>query len=180
MITIEEIVKATKGELIQGNLEDEISNFQIDSRAVTEKSFYCPIRGENVDGQKFIMDCAKKHCKGFFVADMSFVDVDNVDKSTAIIKVTDTKQALIDTGIYNREKHRDIEVVAITGSVGKTSTREMVNSVLKEHYNTLSTMKNMNSHIGMPLITLMMDNQELAILEAAAAEQEYEKKYGEE
>ena len=65
------------------------------------------------------MDCAKKHCKGFFVSDMSYVDVDNVDKDTAIIKVKDTKQALIDIGIYNREKHRDIEVVAITGSVGK-------------------------------------------------------------
>lgn len=166
MITIEEIVKATKGELISGNPNMRVSDFQIDSRLVTEKSFYCPILGERVDGQKFIMDCANKHCKGFFVADMSFVNVDSVDKDTAIIKVTDTKQALIDIGIYNREKHRNMEVVAITGSVGKTSTREMVNSVLKEHYNTLSTMKNMNSHIGMPLITLMMDNQDLAVLEA--------------
>ena len=166
MLTIEEIVKSTNGELIQGNLSDTISDFQTDSRPVNEKSFYCPILGERVDGQKFIMDCAKKHCKGFFVSDMSYVDVDNVDKDTAIIKVKDTKQALIDIGIYNREKHRDIEVVAITGSVGKTSTREMVNSVLKEHFNTLSTMKNMNSHIGMPLITLMMDKQELAVLEA--------------
>lgn len=166
MITIEEIIKATKGELISGNINVEVSDFQIDSRLVTEKSFYCPILGERVDGQKFIMDCAKKHCKGFFVSDMNYVDVNNVDKDTAIIKVADTKQALIDIGIYNREKHRDIEVVAITGSVGKTSTREMVNSVLKVHFNTLSTMKNMNSHIGMPLITLMMDNQDIAVLEA--------------
>ena len=166
MLTIEEIIKATKGELIQGNLNDTVSNFQIDSRPVTEESFYCPILGEKVDGQKFIMDCARKHCKGFFVSDMNYVDVDNVDKDTAIIKVANTKQALIDIGVYNREKHREMEVVAITGSVGKTSTREMVNSVLKEHFNTLSTMKNMNSHIGMPLITLMMDKQELAILEA--------------
>lgn len=166
MLTIEEIVKATKGELIQGKLNDTVSNFQIDSRPVTEESFYCPILGEKVDGQKFIMDCARKHCKGFFVSDMNYVDVDNVDKDTAIIKVANTKQALIDIGVYNREKHREMEVVAITGSVGKTSTREMVNSVLKEHFDTLSTMKNMNSHIGMPLITLMMDKQELAILEA--------------
>ena len=166
MLTIEEIIKATKGELIQGNLNDTVSNFQIDSRPVTEESFYCPILGEKVDGQKFIMDCVRKHCKGFFVSDMNYVDVDNVDKDTAIIKVANTKQALIDIGVYNREKHREMEVVAITGSVGKTSTREMVNSVLKEHFNTLSTMKNMNSHIGMPLITLMMDKQELAILEA--------------
>ena len=166
MITIEEIVKATNGELISGNPKIEVSDFQTDSRPVNENSFYCPILGERVDGQKFIMDCAKKHCKGFFVSDMNYVDVNNVDKDTAIVKVKDTKQALIDIGIYNREKHRNIEVVAITGSVGKTSTREMVNSVLKVHYNTLSTMKNMNSHIGMPLITLMMDKQELAILEA--------------
>ena len=129
MLTIEEIVKATKGELIQGNLNDTVSNFQIDSRPVTEESFYCPILGEKVDGQKFIMDCVRKHCKGFFVSDMNYVDVDNVDKDTAIIKVANTKQALIDIGVYNREKHREMEVVAITGSVGKTSTREMVNSV---------------------------------------------------
>ena len=157
---------ATNGKLLSGNVNDEIDNFQIDSRNVDNTSFYCPLIGEKVNGQKFIMDCVNKHCKGFFISDMSFVDMKNIPKCINVIQVQDTKKALIDIGIYNRNKHLNIEVVAITGSVGKTSTREMVNSVLKQHYNTLSTMKNMNSHIGMPLITLMMDKQDIAILEA--------------
>ena len=92
--------------------------------------------------------------------------IKEVNKDIIIIEVEDTKKALVDIGIFNRNKHKDIEVVAITGSVGKTSTREIVSSVLSQQKNILVTEKNMNSYIGMPLMTLKLEEQEMAVLEA--------------
>ena len=89
-----------------------------------------------------------------------------IDKDIVVIKVNDTTDALIDIGVYNRDKHIDINVVAVTGSVGKTSTREMIASVLNQGMNVMVTEKNMNSHIGMPLMDLKLENQEIAVLEA--------------
>lgn len=164
MLKVEEIVKATKGELLSGNLADEIKDYKIDSREITNGDFYIPIIGEKVDGHKFIYDCIEKGCSGFFVSNVEYIR--KISKKVNIIKVADTKQALIDIAKYNRNKHKDIDVVAITGSVGKTSTREMVASVLSEDRNILVTQKNMNSHIGMPLMDLKLEKQDLAVLEA--------------
>lgn len=169
MLKVEEIIEATHGILLNGNKEKEISSYKIDSRKVEDGDFYIPILGENVDGHKFITQCVKQGCSGFFISELDFIDLDKVtqfNNEIVIIQVKDTKQALVDIGIYNRHKHIDIDVVAITGSVGKTSTREMIASVLSQTKNLMVTLNNMNSHIGMPLMTLRLDNQELAILEA--------------
>lgn len=169
MLKVKELLEATNGKLLNGNLEDEINNYKIDSREVKSGDFYIPIVGENVDGHRFINDTVKNNCSGFFVSNIDSIDIQKikeVNKDIIIIEVEDTKKALVDIGIFNRNKHKDIEVVAITGSVGKTSTREIVSSVLSQQKNILVTEKNMNSYIGMPLMTLKLEEQEMAVLEA--------------
>ena len=169
MLKVKELLEATNGKLLNGNLEDEINNYKIDSREVKSGDFYIPIVGENVDGHRFINDTVKNNCSGFFVSNIDSIDIQKikeVNKDIIIIEVEDTKKALVDIGIFNRNKHKDIEVVAITGSVGKTSTREIVSSVLSQQKNILVTEKNMNSYIGMPLMTLKLEAQEMAVLEA--------------
>lgn len=168
MLDVREILEATNGKLLNGNIDTKILKYNIDSRIIEKDDFYIPLIGENVDGHKFIIDCVKKECSGFFVSNenIDLKEIVSLNGDIIIIKVKDTKQALIDIGKYNRNKHINIDVVAITGSVGKTSTREMVSSVLSKSLNLMVTQKNMNSHIGMPLMDLMLDNQDLAVLEA--------------
>lgn len=169
MLKAKEIVEATKGILLNGDNETEILDYKIDSRQIEKGDFYIPILGENVDGHKFITQCVDKGCSGFFISNLEVINLEEImqyNKNIVIIQVKDTKQALVDIGIYNRKKHIDIDVVAITGSVGKTSTREMIASVLSQNKNLLVTQKNMNSYIGMPLMDLKFNNQDLAILEA--------------
>lgn len=169
MLKVKEIIEATNGQLLNGDNETYIKNYKIDSREIADGDFYIPLLGENVDGHKFIIDAVKKGCSGFFLSNYDYVDINKIielNNNVIIIYVKDTKQALIDTGIYNRNKHIDIDAVAITGSVGKTSTRQMIASVLSQNMNIMVTQKNMNSHIGMPLMDLMLENQDLAVLEA--------------
>ena len=167
MLSVREILNATNGILLNGDLEKEISNYKIDSREINQGDFYVPIIGEKVDGHKFILDTIKKGCIGFFTSeDVELENIKSINTKVIVIKVEDTLKALQAIGKYSRNKKIDIEVVGITGSVGKTSTREMIASVLGQQKELLVTQKNMNGHIGLPLMTLLMEKQDLAILEA--------------
>lgn len=167
MLSVREILNATNGILLNGDLEKEISNYKIDSREINDGDFYVPIIGEKVDGHKFILDTIKKGCIGFFTSeDVELENIKSINTKVIVIKVEDTLKALQAIGKYSRNKKIDIEVVGITGSVGKTSTREMIASVLGQQKELLVTQKNMNGHIGLPLMTLLMEKQDLAILEA--------------
>lgn len=167
MLSVREILNATNGILLNGDLEKEISNYKIDSREINQGDFYVPIIGEKVDGHKFILDTIKKGCIGFFTSeDIELDNIKSINNQVIVIKVEDTLKALHAIGKYSRNKKIDIEVVGITGSVGKTSTREMIASVLGQQKELLVTQKNMNGHIGLPLMTLLMEKQDLAVLEA--------------
>ena len=167
MLSVREILNATNGILLNGDLEKEISNYKIDSREINQGDFYVPIIGEKVDGHKFILDTIKKGCIGFFTSeDIELETIKSINNQVIVIKVEDTLKVLHAIGKYSRNKKIDIEVVGITGSVGKTSTREMIASVLGQQKELLVTQKNMNGHIGLPLMTLLMEKQDLAVLEA--------------
>ena len=68
MLNIREILRATNGELLNGNINTNILNYNIDSRIIKKGDFYIPLIGENVDGHKFIIDCVKNDCSGFFIS----------------------------------------------------------------------------------------------------------------
>lgn len=172
MLNIEEIIKATNGKLINGEKNIVPKLYEIDSRNVKIGDFFIPIIGEKVDAHNFIIDTVKKGSIGYFINKncTDFEKINNesvkINPQICIIAVEDTKQALIDSGKYNREKHINIPIVTVVGSVGKTSTREMITSVLKEEKNVLSTKKNYNSNIGTSLMCLEMASQDVCVLEA--------------
>lgn len=172
MLNIEELVKATKGILRNGNSTIIPERYEIDSREIKQGDFFIPIQGEKVDAHEYIIDCVKKGAVGFFIMESYPFKEEMITESIklnadiCIIEVIDTLQALIESGKYNRQKHIDIPVVAITGSVGKTSTREMIASVLKQEKNILVTQKNYNSNIGTSIMCLQIDHQDVCVLEA--------------
>lgn len=171
MLNVEEVVKATNGKLLNGDFKFTPKEYVIDSRNIENNPFFVPIAGENTDGHKYILNAVSARICGFFV-NKNFEEKDEIikksieiNRSIIIIEVSDTKEALYQAGVYNRNKHIDIPVVAVTGSVGKTSTREMISSVLASEKNVLTTIKNYNSIIGAPIMALKMDNQDVCVFE---------------
>ena len=153
-----EILEATKGILVSGNKEDDICFFSQDSRQMKNGGMYIPLKGERFDGHDFIESAFQTGATAIITAK----DVSYPDK--IVIKVEDTYQALKDMAIYLRS-HRPVKVVGVTGSVGKTSTRDMVYSVVKQKYKTLKTEGNYNNEIGLPLTILRYQDEEVMVLE---------------
>ena len=153
-----EIVEATRGILVSGNKDDEINFFSQDSRQMTNGGMYIPLKGERFDGHNFIESAFQTGAQAI----ISEKDVNYEDK--IVIKVKDTHQALKDMASYLRN-HRPVKVVGVTGSVGKTSTRDMVYSVVKQKYKTLKTEGNYNNEIGLPLTILRYHDEEVLVLE---------------
>ena len=121
---IKEIVTATNGILLNGDENFEVVGFSQDSRNIKAGMMYIPIIGERFDGHDFI-DSAFENGASAIITDRDVYKSDKI-----IIKVKDTLIALQDMARYLR-KHRDVKVVGITGSVGKTRTRDMVYSVVR-------------------------------------------------
>ena len=153
-----EIVEATRGILVSGNKDDEINFFSQDSRQMTNGGMYIPLKGERFDGHNFIESAFQTGAQAI----ISEKNVNYEDK--IVIKVKDTHQALKDMASYLRS-HRPVKVVGVTGSVGKTSTRDMVYSVVKQKYKTLKTEGNYNNEIGLPLTILRYHDEEVLVLE---------------
>lgn len=171
MLNVNNILEATKGKKINGENLDILS-YSISSNEINEKCMFIPLKGEKTDGHKYIISAVKNGCIGFFISKNYNNKVDVIEESLKInekiiiIEVEDTLEALKNMARYVRRKNNDIPVIAVTGSVGKTSTREMINSVLSKKYSVLKTIKNYNSNIGIPLMLLMYNNEEIMLLEA--------------
>jgi len=147
-----EIVKAVDGKLLSGSLEAEFSNITTDSRAVKNGDFFIPLVGEKFDGHDYILSSFEKGANGCF----THKDISGID-GKIVIKVEDTLVALRKLASYYRQKF-DIPFVGITGSVGKTSTKDMVYSVLSQKYNVLKTQGNFNNEIGVPLTVFNLES----------------------
>lgn len=154
-----EIAKATGGELF-GNGEVMADGITTDSRSVSEGALFIAIRGERFDGNRFI---ASAYAQGAAVV------IGNEDISQpegkAYIKVSDSVKALGLLSTYYRQKF-SIPLVGVTGSVGKTTTKEMIAAVLSASFQTLKTEGNFNNAIGMPLTLLgLSETTEAAVIE---------------
>ena len=141
------------------NLEKEVSGIAIDSRKVEADWLFAATVGERVDGHSFIEACYEKGCL------CCLGEKAPVCKDRSYIQVDSTFQALKDIAEYYRST-LSIPVVGITGSVGKTSTKEMIASVLGVKYNTLKTAGNFNNEVGLPLTVFnIREEHEAAVLE---------------
>ncbi|HHW32322.1 MAG TPA: UDP-N-acetylmuramoyl-tripeptide--D-alanyl-D-alanine ligase [Clostridiaceae bacterium] len=149
-----EILAAVRGVLLNGTPDAEITGVSIDSRKIMDGDLFIPIKGERYDGHDFIEQAVNSGAK----AVLTSKDIKIDGGSIVVIKVNDTKKALGDLAAYYRSKF-NIPFIGITGSVGKTSTKEMVACVLGQHLNTLKTMGNYNNEIGLPLSVLNLDSR---------------------
>ena len=140
------------------------SIIDIDSRSIRNGSMFFAIKGENFDGNKFANEALKKGAKIAVIDsdDVSF----NYDKN--IIKVNDSLKTLQELALFHRKSVKS-KILAITGSNGKTTTKELIHSVLSTSYKTISTDGNFNNHLGVPLSLLRIkDDTEFSVIELGA------------
>ncbi len=158
-VSISEIAFAVKGEMFNCTEDFFIKGVSTDSRKIKSGDLFIPISGVNFDGHDFI--CNAVVAGAALVLSEKDLDKDNIP----YIKVKSTKDALIDLAAYYRSKF-NIPAVAITGSSGKTTTKEMVAAVLSESLNVLKNEGNYNNTIGLPLTILNLNkNHEICVLE---------------
>lgn len=160
-MSLQEIAAACGGTYYGGSefLPREVSSVVIDSRKAEKDSLFIAIRGARVDGHAFIPKVMEQ---GALCA-VSEEDLGDVPYS--YIKVASCEQALKDIAEHYR-RSLDIKVVGISGSVGKTSTKEMIASVLSQKYSVLKTEGNFNNEIGLPLTVFNLRKEhEIAVLE---------------
>lgn len=160
-MNLHDILKISNGEIINGNILDQkIGNIQIDSRKVEINDIFICIKGKNDDGHNYIKEIENK-CSCIIVSKDVIVTSD-----VLVIKVDDTISFMGTLSNYIRLKYINIPLIAITGSVGKTTTKELLYHVLNEKYKILYTKKNYNNNIGVPMtIFNLNENYNLIILE---------------
>ena len=176
---VKDIVKITNGKILCGDEKIPCNHFVRDSREVKEGDVYVALKGEKFDGNDFFLDAIYNGAKVCIVSkdvrekenDTKLVntEADKINNSikenkVTIIKVEDTLKALQEIATYKRMQY-NIPVVAVTGSVGKTSTKDLIASVVSQKYNTLKTKGNYNNEIGLPLTILGLTNEEAMVVE---------------
>ena len=165
-IKVKDIVEATGGRLLSGDENIPLGDICIDSRKIKEGDLFVPIVGNKIDAHRFIESALEKgaatltqHHRGVVISDKPY------------IQVTDTEKALQDIGIYIRNR-MNIPVIGVTGSVGKTTTREMIATALSGCVNVYQTSGNYNSQVGVPVtISRMPEDAAVAVIEMGMSEQ---------
>ncbi|MEA3436479.1 MAG: UDP-N-acetylmuramoyl-tripeptide--D-alanyl-D-alanine ligase [Thermodesulfobacteriota bacterium] len=158
--TTADILEATGGELICGDLNYRFSGISIDSRGILENELFVAIKGEVHDGHSFAEDVIRQGVPGIIIDKEKVNDlpVHELKKNKLIcLAVNNTTKALGDLASFHR-KRTNVPIVAITGSNGKTTTREMTAAVVEQRFETLSSTGNFNNEIGLPLTLLKLDH----------------------
>ena len=163
-LNLQEIVKATKGALLKEADVKEIKAVSTDTRKIEEGTMFIALKGENFNGNNYVLDAFNKGAK-IAIVDEVKCDLNELKEDVALIKVENTGRALMDLAKFYREK-LGLKVVGITGSAGKTSTKDLVAAVLSDKYKVFKTKGNFNNEIGLPLMILELDSTyDVAILE---------------
>lgn len=166
ILTVENIVNALQATLVNGDEHKEkvLEGAAIDSRKVEKDNLFFAIKGDKVDGHDFIK-AAFDNGAGAVICER----VPDGEEGICIV-VEDTVEALKKLASFYREQ-LGIKVVGVTGSIGKTTTKEFIATVLSQKYNVFRTEKNQNNLIGLPLSILnIKENNEVAVLEMGISE----------
>lgn len=165
IITLETLILGAGGELYNVDSGITIYGIEIDSRQVTKDKCFMPLLGERFDGHIFLKDAFKKGCQIALCEKAYFYTHIEALKDHSLILVDNTTKALHRLTKYILEK-TGVDVIGITGSVGKTTTKELIYAVLSQSYQVHKNSGNYNNHIGMPLTVFGLEaDHEIAILE---------------
>lgn len=163
--SFDDLIEATEAKVLQATSEEpEGYSISTDTRTITNGNVYLPLMGASFDGHKFIKEALDKGASGYFV-DKNHTP-EKIDSQNAfILEVEDTLLALMSLARYYRESFNAI-VIALTGSSGKTTTKEILYSVLSEKFNVQRSKMNFNNEIGVSKTLLEVEEDtEIVILE---------------
>lgn len=164
-ILVKDIIRICKGKLICGNEEEICEDFVKDSREVKIGDIYLGIKGENFNGSDFYKEALNNGAKGCILQDVEITKEDiSTYKDKFIIIVDNVVKALQEIAAYKRSLY-NIPVIGITGSVGKTSTKDMIASVMATKYNVLKPEGNLNNEVGLPFTILKLKDHNALVVE---------------
>ena len=158
MFNKEELINVTGAEVIRDSGIDAKYCISTDTRTISNKDIYLPLKGETFDGEMFIKNALDNGAKAYFTTKNHVFD-----GADLVLKVPDTKKAYIQLASYYRHKVNPI-TVGITGSAGKTTTKELVASVLGVKYKTQKTYSNHNNEVGFCQTVLSMTSDTEALV----------------
>lgn len=159
-IKADEVIKVCRGEVLSGDSDVKITGVSTDTRTISPGDLFFALTGDSSDGHKFLADAISKGASGVVVSR-------KVESRRLAIRVADTLLALGDLAAYYRSRFSPT-VIGVTGSVGKTTTKEMIAAVVAAKGPTLKSAGNFNNEIGVPLTLFeLMPKHETAVIEMA-------------
>ena len=164
ILTVEEVLRATGGKLLQGKGDSSFQGISTDSRTVAEGELFIALKGLRFDGHHYALEALRKKAGGVLIEKDKVGDIRwNGYRSRAVIAVDDTLAALGDMARDWRHKY-NTPLVALTGSNGKTTTKEMTAACLETTFPVLKTKGNLNNLIGVPLTLLTLTEKERVVV----------------
>ena len=164
-IYVKDIIEKCNGKLIIGNSEIILEDFCKDTRVLKENDIYVGIKGENFEGSNLYKEAFAKGAKGCIINNIELdLEYLNSLEDKFLVIVDDTIKCLQELATYKRSLY-NIPVVGVTGSVGKTSTKDIIASVLSKKYKVCKTIGNYNNHIGVPLTILSLKDENCLVVE---------------
>ncbi len=156
-LTLGDVIAACQGLLPVGyrDLDRVIANVRIDSRDVQPGDLFVALPGTSTDGHVFVRTAFEKGARAALVTRL----VPDAPANATLIQVPDTLKALHQIAAAWRQRFAALRVIGVTGSIGKTSTKELVAQVLSQRFNTLKSEGNLNSETGLPLQVLRLRSQ---------------------
>ena len=161
LLTFKDIQAATNGTIIMCTHDEWVKGISTDSRKAKEYDLFIPLLGERFNGHDYIKDAMDKGIKTLLVSQLN--DTIQSLQNVNVILVQDTLKALQDLSKFNISQYH-IPKIGVTGSTGKTSTKDLIYSVLKQKYNVLRNEGNFNNHIGLPLTVNLLDSAHEAVV----------------
>lgn len=163
-LTLEEVVKATGGKVYLEGKNHIYNKIGTDTRKIEKGSIFIALKGENFNGNNFITEAVQKGAALCLIDEICF-DKKDIVSGSVVVKVEDTRKALLDLAEYYKSK-LNIKVIGVTGSTGKTSTKDLIAAMLSSKYKVFKTQGNFNNDIGLPLMIFSLDESyDIAVLE---------------
>ena len=167
---LRDVITKINGVIAFGNENEKITDVSTDTRTIKEGDTFIALKGDNNNGNEYLKTALENGAKICIVDEILLSDdeLKKYKKSATLVQVKNGREALIELARYKRSLY-DIPVVAITGSVGKTTTKDTIASVLSKKYKVLKTEGNFNNSVGLPLTILKLkDHEEISELTCIA------------
>ncbi len=163
-ISLKDILNAVDGKLLQKGCAEKFNHITIDTREVKKDSVFIAIKGEKYNANEFIIQAIENGASLCIIDELKYNEAE-LTKDISVVIVENTRRALLNLAEFYKST-LNVKVIGITGSTGKTSTKDMTYAILSEKYKVYKTQGNFNNEIGLPLTIFNLDHTyDIAVLE---------------